>query len=57
MSSLKSVSSGVAQDSVCGPILYNLYVNDMPDSNEHCKIIKYADGTRLFIDGNCKNQI
>ena len=32
MPSWKSVSSGVGQGSVCGPILYDLCVNDMPDS-------------------------
>ena len=55
MSSWKSVSSGIAQGSVCGLILYNLYVNDKPHSIEYCKIIMYVGDTRLFIDGSSEN--
>ena len=41
------------QGSVCGPILYNIYVNDMSECVKDCKIVMYADDARLYIAGNC----
>lgn len=47
-SSAKSVLSGVPQGSILGPILFLLYVNDLPDAVEHSKIASFADDTKLF---------
>ena len=54
-SSWLDVISGVPEGSACGPLLYNIYVNDMPDFLKFCKIILYADDVRLFINGQCDN--
>ena len=41
------VLSGVPQGSVLGPLLFILYVNDIPDL-VHCNIKMFADDTKLF---------
>ena len=46
-SSWENVTSGVPQGSVLGPVVFIIYVNDIPDSlNSFCKI--FADDTKLY---------
>ena len=41
------VTSGVPQGSVLGPLLFILYVNDLPDQvNSYCKL--FADDAKLY---------
>jgi len=43
----KSVTSGIPQGSVLGPVLFVIYINDIPDSIESfCKI--FADDTKIY---------
>jgi hypothetical protein len=42
------VSSGVPQGSIHGPVLFTLYVNDLPDTITSSHVAMFADDTKLF---------
>ena len=47
-SDLLMLKSGVPQGSILGPLLFSIFMNDLPSVIEHGKIIMYADDTALM---------
>ena len=45
-SSFKMINSGVPQGSILGPLLFIIYVNDLPLRIENCHVTMYTDDTR-----------
>ena len=45
------INAGVPQGSILGPILFLLFINDMPTILTHCSIEMYADDTLLYTYG------
>ena len=56
-SSPETVQIGVPQGSILGPLLFKLYINDLPDYLEHCDVTLYADDTVLFISDKSLHNI
>ena len=47
---------GVPQGSVCGPLLFLLYINDISKVLKNCKVSLYADETMLYMSGKKTGQ-
>jgi len=40
---------GVPQGSILGPLLFSIYVNDLPEAPRNCSTECYVDDTKLFV--------
>ena len=51
-SSAQDIKCGVPQGSNLGPLLFMLFINDLPNCLEHCCVALYADDTCIYCPGD-----
>lgn len=51
-SEIQEVVAGVPQGSILGPLLFSMYINDLPWKIQHCKFHLFADDLQLYIGGH-----
>ena len=52
-----SVTRGVPQGSLLGPLLFSIYVNDMPSVVRSAVLNMYADDTTVYTTGKCPTHV
>lgn len=56
-SSEMNIPNGVPQGSILGPLLFVLYMNDLPQCLKSCKVMLYADDTVLYYSSSMVSDV
>ena len=51
-SSWNYISRGIAQGSILGPLIFNIFINDLLFIVKRCRLSSYADDTQIFFAHN-----
>ena len=57
LSQPQQVVSGVPQGSILGPLLFSLYVTDLPNCLQAANVLMYADDTVIYYAASDANQL
>jgi hypothetical protein len=52
MSTLKEIKYGVPQGSVLGPLLFLMFINDLPRVIQNAEVVLFAEDTSILITEN-----
>ena len=51
------IIKGVPQGSILGPVLFNIFINDIFDFITKCNLYNYADDNTISFESNCPTKL